>query len=107
MSATIQWNGEEVKRLARARLTSGLQRFNEELAGAARANLFPGHGLQTGTLQDATQAQQMRDRGPRRIESSVGAPGVAYGLFIHEKYRFILNALDQLTAAAAATISRG
>lgn len=103
-NVTLTWLGDQVLAQITAQLTGGLTTFNEQLAGAARDKLYPGHGYLTGRLKGSIRPSATRASGAG-IEGSVGAFGVEYSLIVHARYRYILDALDQLQGSAVRTIS--
>lgn len=88
------------------KLASGLNSFNEQLASRSAQNLYPGHGYLTGRLKASTTNRQVRIEGTRII-GSVGSFGIAYGMFVHGKYNYIVESLHELQSGAASTITGG
>lgn len=88
MGVNLTWNGPQVSEAAIAKLTAALDRHNLKIEGKAKAELYPGHGKVTGTLQRSIGANPSRREG-RRIVGSVSTKGVPYARIIHRRYEYL------------------
>ncbi len=103
MSSKLHWRGPEVEAAVTANIVAGLDGINLRIETAAKAELYPGHGKRTGTLQRAIQATPARVVG-NRVVGSVGVKGVRYALRIHARYGYIVAGLRQVQPNAAAIL---
>ncbi len=103
MSAKLDWKGNEVYDAIKAKVVAGVDKADLVIESASKAELYPGHGKRTGTLQRAIQALPIKDEGSRVI-GGVGVRGVKYALRIHALYSYILNGLDKTRGQVAAII---
>jgi hypothetical protein len=88
------------------RLAGGLGSFAEGVAAQARASLTPGHGYLTGQLARSIRTSPIRDGGTT-LETSVGAFGVSYSMIMHDRYEYIVQAMQDLRGDAASMITGG
>lgn len=102
----LDWLGQEVSKAISQKLASGLNKFDEQLAARARTNLYPGHGYLTGRLQSSTTNRQVRIEGGNLV-GAVGSYGIRYGVYVHNRYDYIIDALHELQGSAASTIAGG
>ena len=88
------------------KLASGLNKFDEQVTRRAKANLYPGHGYDTGRLQASVTNRQVRMEGELLV-GAVGAYGIKYGMRIHDLYQFIEKALEDERGNAISIIAGG
>ena len=106
MSMKLTWNGDEVSQLISQRLSNGLDKFNEQIAVRARQKLYPGHGYDTGRLQTSTTNRQVRLEGTR-LAGSVGSFGIWYGMYVHNRYDYIVDTMLEMQSSAIGIITEG
>lgn len=102
--SNIRWNGAAVTAAVTENLIAGVNEINQRIETAAKAELYPGHGKISGTLQRGIQTTPARAEG-NRVIGTVGVKGVAYALRIHARYGYIVAGLRQV-APLALTIIR-
>lgn len=102
----LNWLGDQVSQQISAKLASGLNRFDEQIAVRARQKLYPGHGYLTGRLQTSTTHRQVRLEG-NRLVGSVGSFGIWYGMYISRRYDYIVQSMEELRANAVEIITKG
>ncbi len=91
----LDWRGKEVlDQIAKAALAA-VDEFDLRVEAAAKRELYPGHGVRTGTLRRGIQASPARHEGSR-VVGSVGVKGVKYALRIHYRYQYITNGFDRV-----------
>ena len=103
---SLQWNNQLSEQIA-AKLSGGLTRFNERLAANAKQQLYPGHGYRTGRLRGSLAQIQPPHLVGSTLVSSVGTPGVPYGLNIHFRYDYIVGTLHDMAGSALGIITGG
>ena len=82
-SASVNWNQAKVASILQA-VSSGVQEVTQRLEAAAKANLSPGRGKRTGTLQRDIQARPPIIVGYRVIgRVATGAASRKYALVVH------------------------
>ena len=102
----LNWLGKEVSQAISQKLASGLNKFDEQVARRAKANLYPGHGYLTGRLQTSITNRQVRMEGSLLV-GAVGAYGIKYGMRIHDLYQYIEKALEDERGNAISIIGGG
>lgn len=85
----LLWRGKETLAKARAAAVAGLTRGALRIEGAAKAELYPGHGKLTGTLQRAISAEPAREVSPTRVRARVAVKGVPYARAIERRYAYL------------------
>ena len=107
MLKSLDWLGEQVIEAIAQKLTSGVNRFNDQLVADGKGELYPGHGVATGALKSSIASVSARREG-NRIIGTVGAYGVSYSLVIHERYYpFLRNPLMRRLGSGAEMIAQG
>lgn len=81
------WNGRDVLRDASAKLAEAFEEFGAFWAEAAKGELYPGHGYDTGRLQRSIGHEVTL--GPDAVVLTVGSihDPVEYGYWVHEGHR--------------------
>lgn len=116
MKARLKWRGKHVLKQLTKNTDAGLAKFTIAVANDAKDQLYPGHGVDTRTLQKSIHAASAdypwpRDdvepdaftpeRGGHRVlittegnkrMASVGS-GQKYAFFVHQLYDYITHAL--------------
>jgi hypothetical protein len=88
MAIRLTWRGPQVGEELIRILTAALDRHNLKIEAHAKAELYPGHGKVTGTLQRSIGATPSRREG-RRIVGSVSTKGVSYARLMHRRYQYL------------------
>lgn len=107
MSFRLDWKGPQVKEQIAERLRAGVDGFNLEVVTQSKQNLYPGHGYRTGALQRAITRTYAHRESQNKIVGTVRVDGIRYGLIVHGKYRYIVEALLALAADAPRRIGGG
>lgn len=81
------------------RLAAALTEIDLRIETAAKAELYPGHGKMTGTLQRSIFGEPARIEG-KRVRGKVGTRGVRYALPVHRKYKYIHKAVEKVRPKA-------
>lgn len=95
MSAEINWKGKALRAKKARQLVEALTEIDQRIETEAKAELYPGHGKRTGTLQRAIAGDAAHQEGDR-IRGSVGVRGVRYAAHIHRLYRYITEGLRRV-----------
>jgi len=75
--------------------------------GAAKAELYPGHGVRFGTLRRGVLAVPARRQGMKIIGGIGTGPGsVKYAAIIHRKYEYLTKGLKKVLPSVDAIIER-
>lgn len=101
---TINWAGPAVEAEITARAARALTEIDLRIVGAAQQELYPGHGVRTGTLRRSLTDAPVRTES-RRILGSVGTT-IIYALPVHKRYRYFTKAFQKVKAQAPAIIRR-
>jgi hypothetical protein len=99
MSAKIAWKGAALRAKKARQLVQALTEIDQRIETEAKAELYPGHGKRSGTLQRAIAGDAAHEEGDR-IRGSVGVRGVRYALRIHRLYRYISEGLGRVKPIA-------
>lgn len=99
MSREMEWRGDEITDEIAARLRNALDEINLKIEGEAKAQLYPGHGKRTGTLQRSIHAEPAKREGNNKIQGSVGS-NVVYARVIHDRYGYITAGLEAVKPQA-------
>lgn len=105
MSSRLDWRGDEVERQIAQRAANALDEINMRIEGAAKAELYPGHGVLTGTLRRSIHHQRARIEGDR-IVGAVGTAPLHYAMVIHRRYRYLLNGLERVKGQAPGIVRK-
>lgn len=85
----LTWTGPRVLERARAGAVRGLTEAGLRIEGAAKAELYPGHGKRTGTLQRAIAGEPAQAVSPTRVRVRVAVKGVRYARVIERRYGYL------------------
>jgi hypothetical protein len=88
MSHRIDWRGPDVADQVARACIQGLTKFDLKIEARAKAELYPGHGKISGTLQRSIQGEPATRQG-NRIRGAVKTKGVRYALKLHKRYQYI------------------
>lgn len=99
MSSSLQWKGKELRQKKVQQLQAALTEIDQRIEAEAKAELYPGHGKRSGTLQRAIQGDAAHIAGDS-VRGSVGVRGVKYALRIHRLYRYITQGLGRVKPKA-------
>jgi hypothetical protein len=69
-------------------LADGMTEVDLRIEAAAKAELYPGHGKVTGTLQRAIQGEPATVQG-RYVRGRIAVKGVSYARRIHDRYQYL------------------
>lgn len=83
--SNLQWNPTPTKQKILSGAKRGVLKATQRIEAAAKAQLKPGHGKRTGTLQRDIQAREPVVDGNRIIGIvGTGAASRKYALFVHQ-----------------------
>lgn len=105
MSAKLSWRGKEVVAQIAARAADAVTEIDQRIETEAKAELYPGHGKRSGTLQRGIQSDPGRVEGTI-VRGGVAVRGVAYALRIHRLYEYIVVGLRRVQPLAVDILSR-
>jgi hypothetical protein len=97
MSVNLKWNGEQTLEAAAARLAPLLDQHTLKIEAKAKAELYPGHGKITGTLQRSIGTTPARREG-RRLIAKIATRGVPYARAIHRRYEYLTRGMQNAGA---------
>jgi hypothetical protein len=90
----LQWRGESTLQALADRLAPALDRHLLKIEAKAKAELYPGHGKITGTLQRSIGTEPSRRDG-RRLIGKVVTRGVPYARIIHRRYGYLAKGFEK------------
>lgn len=99
------WMGDELVQKIAQGAADALTEIDQRIEARAKAELYPGHGKRSGTLQRAIQGDPGRVEGTR-ARGKVGVKGVRYSLRIHKLYEYIYAGLREVKPQAKAILSK-
>jgi hypothetical protein len=101
---SVEWNERLLEDVA-ARLVPALDEIDMRIETGAKAELYPGHGKITGTLQRSIHSRPARRQGSR-VVGAVGTEPLPYALKIHLLYRYLLIGLQKTEPHALRILER-
>jgi hypothetical protein len=87
----LTWNGPDVLAKARRGAVVGLTEVDLRVEAAAKAELYPGHGKLTGTLQRGITGEPAQEVSSTRVRGRVAVKGVPYARVIERRYGYLAN----------------
>lgn len=105
MGANLDWKGDAVYEKIAAAAVDAITEIDQRIESRAKAELYPGHGKRTGTLQRAVQGDTGRIQGTE-AKGKVGTKGVKYALRIHFLYEYIIKGLEEVRPQALAILRK-
>jgi hypothetical protein len=105
MTANLNWRGDEVFAKIAQGAVDAITEIDQQIETRAKAELYPGHGKKSGTLQRAIQGDTGRIEG-NYARGKVGVKGVPYSLRIHKLYEYIYTGLKEVKPRAVAILSK-
>ena len=105
MSVTLDWRGDQVLAQIAQQAANALTEIDLLIETEAKAELYPGHGKRSGTLQRAIQGAPGRVEGTM-VRGKVGVRGVKYALLIHHKYQYITKGLERVKPRARSILRK-
>lgn len=93
----LTWRGDDLYEQRANQISAAMQEFSLQLETAAKQELYPGHGVRTGTLRRSITAIPIRREGTK-IRGGVGAGAESrrYSKVIHARYRYITNPFERI-----------
>lgn len=103
----LKWKGADVAAEIEARATRALEEIDLRIQAGAKQELWPGHGVVTGTLRRDIQAGPVEKRG-RRLIGRVGTSQItkAYSLLIHNRYLYLRRGFEKVKPQASAILNK-
>lgn len=105
MATKLTWKGPEVLAEIQQRAVRALTEIDLRIETEAKAELYPGHGKRTGTLQRSIQGTPGSVVGTR-VRGKVGTKGVRYARRIHRRYEYILKGFRRVQPMASAIVAK-
>lgn len=105
MSVKLTWRGPQVVSQIAQKAADAVTEINHRIEAEAKAELYPGHGKVTGTLQRAIYGDAGRVEG-QRVRGKVGVRGVPYALRIHKRYQYIWKGLERVRPRAVGILGQ-
>ena len=105
MAARLTWKGPQVRAEIAKRCAKALTEIDLRIETEAKAELYPGHGKRTGTLQRSIQGAPGRIEG-QRIRGRVGTKGVRYARRIHRLYEYLIVGFRRVQPQATAIVEK-
>lgn len=103
--AKVTWHGQQVLAQIAERAVNAITEIDQRIETEAKAELYPGHGKRSGTLQRAIQGDVGHIEG-NVVKGKVGVKGVRYALRIHRLYGYIIKGLERVKPQALAILSK-
>lgn len=101
----LKWNGRKVTQQISQALVGALTEIDLRIETAAKAELYPGHGKLTGTLQRGIHGAPARLEG-NKVRGAVGVRGVKYALPVHRRYKYITKGVESVRPLAMGIINK-
>jgi hypothetical protein len=95
----------ELRKKLAEQLADALTEIDLRIEAEAKAELYPGHGKVTGTLQRSIYGAPGRVEG-EVVRGEVGTKGVPYALRIHKLYGYIAEGLAKVKPLAAGIVRK-
>jgi hypothetical protein len=103
---SLTWNGPAVLEKARRGAVRGLTEVDQRIEAEAKQELYPGHGLLTGTLRRSIVGEDATEAGPTTVRGRVATKGVRYARVIHRRYRYLRNGYEKVKPRFSEIVSR-
>lgn len=104
-SYQLTWRGPELLAKARAGAVKGLTEVDQRTEAAAKAELYPGHGLLTGTLRRGIVGEEAREVSATLVRGRVAVKGVPYARVIERRYGYLKAGWEKVRPRAGGIIS--
>lgn len=104
-SYQLSWKGPETLQRALQGAAEGLTRYDLAVEAEAKKELYPGHGLITGTLRRSVVGEPGRVAGSTRAEGRIAAKGVPYARRLHRRYEYLTTGEQRTRPRAVGIIS--
>lgn len=91
-TSMLVWKGPQVLEELTSRVSRALDQIDLQIEASAKAELYPGHGKITGTLQRSIQTIPARRIG-MRVVGGVKTAGVPYAALINRRYHYMEQGL--------------
>ncbi len=105
-TSKVRWNQNLLAAIV-PKLITAMNEITLRVEGAAKAELYPGHGVRYGTLRRGIMAVPARRQGMRIIGGvGTGAGSVKYAAIIHRKYEYLTKGLKKVIPSVDAIIAR-
>lgn len=101
---TVRFNPKLIDQVAR-RLVPAVDEIDMRIEARAKAELYPGHGKITGTLQRSIHSTPARHRAGV-VLGAVGTEPLSYALKIHARYRYLIVGLNHVRPHALGIVER-
>lgn len=103
----LTWLGDQIREKIATAAIEAVDEINGRIATAAMAELVPGHGKRTGTLQRDIQTTPAR-REDMRVIGAVGNSQVtkAYALVIQRRYEYLTNGFAAVKPQSRSILQR-
>lgn len=105
MPAPLTWNGPAILAKARAGAITGLTEVDQRTEAAAKAELYPGHGLVTGVLRRGIVGEDAQAVSDTRVRGRVAVKGVPYARVIERRYGYLKKGWEQVRPRAGEIVS--
>lgn len=105
MASTLTWRGAALKRQVGQAAVAAVDEIDLRIEGAAKQELYPGHGKLTGTLQRDIHSDPARVDG-RRVRGAVGTRRIPYAMALHRRYKYLTIGLRKVQPQTGAILAR-
>ncbi len=104
MGVKLTWNGKKVSQQVVAGIVDGLTEVDQRIETEAKQELYPGHGVRSGTMRREIEGETARVVGDT-VRGAVGVKGVKYALRMHKRYQYIVKGFRRVQPQAKAIIA--
>lgn len=104
-ASSVTWRGAAIAADVTQRLVAALTEIDLRIEAEAKAELYPGHGKLTGTMQRAIVGEPARIDGSR-VRGRVAVKGVPYAMAMHRRYQYITIGLNRVRPLALDIVRR-
>lgn len=101
---TVHWKGKQVAERRARILIDALTEIDLRIEAEAKAELYPGHGKLTGTLQRSITGEPARQDG-RVIRGRIATKGVRYARRIHGLYEYLTRGMRKVKPHVKAIVA--
>jgi hypothetical protein len=98
------WRGEQVFDEVARGLARAVDEFNQEVVSVAKEQLYPGHGLLSGTLRRSLRHAPASRQG-RKIVGVMGSD-VIYAGVQHRRFKYFYTGLERVKGQALEIVRR-
>jgi hypothetical protein len=103
---TLTWKGDALLAKARRGAVRGLTEADQRIEAAAKAELYPGHGVLTGALRRGIVGEEAQEVSATLVRGRVAVKGIRYARVIERRYRYLRNGFEKERPRLGQVITR-